>query len=131
MKIRADPVKHSVGSERTLAALPAKVRYADKVVVRFSGKCGVFGPKPPFLRPVQRTATSQPWQTALVFLRSALGASVRDISPCVSDDDPRRVQKKGSYGKSHDQVGPCGAGPCDQPRSQYDGCIADCVISRK
>jgi hypothetical protein len=34
MKIRANPVKHSVGSERALAALPAKVRYADKADLR-------------------------------------------------------------------------------------------------
>jgi hypothetical protein len=30
MKIRADPVKLSVGSERALAALPANARYADE-----------------------------------------------------------------------------------------------------
>jgi hypothetical protein len=48
MKIRADPVKHSVGSERALGALPAKVRYADKAAVQTSTQGGACGPKPPF-----------------------------------------------------------------------------------
>lgn len=45
MKIRADPVKHSVGSERTLAALPAKVRYADEADLRYAIKTVLHSPK--------------------------------------------------------------------------------------